>query len=104
MMVDLKQALCKLVKEVNHPWVSKYFYKLHPSGGRLISHKIYQRFTWVRATVVQVFLWTSRPKEALPLTMQYGTPIFRQRAGKKRTIWKFDKLASFEFQYICLLI
>ncbi len=29
---------------------------------------------------------------ALPLTMQYGTPIFRHRAGKNTTSYKWNKL------------
>jgi hypothetical protein len=44
--------------------------------------------TWVTATHVQVFLLTSVPRRALPFTMQYGTPILRQRAGRNNTNWK----------------
>lgn len=42
----------------------------------------------VKATDVHVFLCTSLPSLALPLTMQYGTPILRQRAGRKTTSWE----------------
>ncbi len=46
----------------------------------------------VKATEVQVFLCTSLPSLALPLTMQYGTPILRHRAGKNTTSYKWNKL------------
>lgn len=42
----------------------------------------------VKAIDVHVFLCTSLPSLALPLTMQYGTPILRQRAGRKTTSWE----------------
>jgi len=42
--------------------------------------------TSVMARAVAVFLWTTVPSLALPLTIQYGTPIFLQRAGSQRTI------------------
>lgn len=41
--------------------------------------------TWVKATDVQVLRLTNNPKRALPFTIQYGTPIFLQRAGKNKT-------------------
>merc|ERR1711930_39971 len=41
--------------------------------------------TSVIAKQVVVFLRTTRPMRALFLTMQYGTPIFRQRAGRNKT-------------------
>lgn len=44
----------------------------------------------VKATEVQVFLCTSLPSLALPLTMQYGTPILRHRAGKNTTSYKWQ--------------
>lgn len=44
--------------------------------------------TSVKARTVAVFLWTTCPSRALPLTMQYGTSIFRQRAGSQITIYK----------------
>lgn len=47
--------------------------------------------TWVRATQVQVLRRTKRPKRDLFLTMQYGTPIFRHREGRKMTNWKKRK-------------
>ena len=43
-------------------------------------------FTFVMANAVTVLRRTSCPKRALPLTMQYGTPIFLHKAGKKITI------------------
>ncbi len=46
----------------------------------------------VMAKEVQVFLCTSLPSLALPLTMQYGTPILRHRAGKNTTSYKWNKL------------
>lgn len=42
--------------------------------------------TCVRATVEHVLRRTRRPKRALPLTMQYGTPILRHKAGRNNTI------------------
>mmetsp|Transcript_16059 Transcript_16059/g.41632 ORF Transcript_16059/g.41632 Transcript_16059/m.41632 type:complete len:232 (-) Transcript_16059:44-739(-) len=39
----------------------------------------------VKASAVAVFLFTTWPRRALDLTMQYGTPILRQRAGRKMT-------------------
>lgn len=44
----------------------------------------------VKAIEVQVFLCTSLPSLALPLTMQYGTPILRHRAGKNTTSYKWQ--------------
>lgn len=44
----------------------------------------------VKATEVQVFLCTSLPSLALPLTMQYGTPILRHRAGKNTTSYRWQ--------------
>lgn len=44
--------------------------------------------TSVMAKHVVVFLLATRPMRALFLTMQYGTPIFRQRAGRNKTSWK----------------
>merc|ERR1712020_242413 len=41
--------------------------------------------TSVIAKQVVVFLRTTRPMRALFFTMQYGTPIFRQRAGRNKT-------------------
>ena len=41
--------------------------------------------TCVMATEVHVFLCTSLPNLALPLMMQYGTPILRHKAGRKTT-------------------
>lgn len=41
--------------------------------------------TWVKARDAQVFLPTNNPNLAFPLTIQYGTPIFLHRAGRKRT-------------------
>ena len=45
-------------------------------------------FTVAMAKQVAVFLCTTRPSRDFPLTMQYGTPILRQSAGRKSTIWK----------------
>ncbi len=42
--------------------------------------------TVVKARHVAVFLRTTRPRRALPFTMQYGTPILRQSAGRNSTI------------------
>lgn len=53
--------------------------------------------TCVKATEVHVFLCTSRPSLALPLTIQYGTPILRQRAGKNTTSWS---RTSEKWQYV----
>ena len=52
--------------------------------------------TSVIAKQVVVFLRETRPRRALFLTMQYGTPIFLQRAGRKRTSWneKNDKVIN----------
>lgn len=47
-------------------------------------------FVCVKATEVQVFLCTSLPSLALPLTMQYGTPILRHRAGKNTTSYRWQ--------------
>lgn len=47
--------------------------------------------TCVRATAVHVLRLTRRPKRALPLTMQYGTPILRHKAGRNNTICKMKK-------------
>merc|ERR1719245_928152 len=41
-----------------------------------------------RARQAAVLRRTTRPRRALFFTMQYGTPIFLQRAGRKRTISK----------------
>lgn len=42
--------------------------------------------TCVRATAEQVLRLTRRPNRALPLTIQYGTPILRHKAGRNNTI------------------
>ena len=42
--------------------------------------------TLVKATQEQFLRPTSLPSLDLPLTMAYGTPILRQRVGRKRTI------------------
>lgn len=38
-----------------------------------------------KARAVHVFRLTTRPKRALPFTMQYGTPILRHNAGINST-------------------
>lgn len=52
-------------------------------------------FICVKATEVHVFLCTSLPSRALPLTMQYGTPILRHRAGRKMTSYRNKKKLIF---------
>jgi len=39
----------------------------------------------VKATAVAVFLWTSFPRAAFPLTKANGTSFFLQRVGKQIT-------------------
>ena len=53
--------------------------------------------TSVIAKQVVVFLRTTRPTRALFLTMQYGTPIFLQRAGRKRTSWNKKEIFNYDF-------
>ena len=50
----------------------------------------------MKARQVAVFRRTTLPRRAFPLTMQYGTPILRQSAGRNSTIYK----DIFKFTYI----
>ena len=56
--------------------------------------------TSVIAKQVVVFLRTTRPTRALFLTMQYGTPIFLQRAGRKRTSWNKKEIFNNDFSFL----
>ena len=55
------------------------------------THQVYKNCsikikpTLVMARQLLVFLLATRPSLALFFTMQYGTPILRQRAGRNRT-------------------
>merc|ERR1719409_2140095 len=53
---------------------------------RLVKSSKSSLWTSVRARQEAVFMWTSLPRLALPLTKQNGTFFFLQRAGRKQII------------------
>ena len=65
-------------------WVS-LTYKIFKKTVNLVLKNNKITLTLSRATQVHVFLLTNAPSRALPLMIQYGTPILRHKAGKNKT-------------------
>ena len=82
--------------------VKKFYHHSQFQDNQFIStyYTITHGLTCVMAKQDKFFLCTTRPRRALFLTIQYGTPIFLHSAGKNRTIckqklWKLSKIITY---------
>lgn len=73
--------------EISLDWLylSSSYYKLLIIIFSIRIIALIRSLTCTKATAVQVLRLTRRPNRDLPFTIQYGTPILRQRAGKNKT-------------------